>query len=93
MGKTHVNRFLSPTVVHNNNNTNNMTTTHIISTDLVRPLADIRKDIEAMGGIITRTIESSGNIFVHIPQGLNAHAFARIAGIQAMSPDYPIKAS
>jgi hypothetical protein len=68
-----------------------MNTTHIISTNQDRPVAEIIKDIEAKGIIITQVL-STGSIFVHVPKELDARCLKYIAGIRSASPNYEVRA-
>jgi hypothetical protein len=70
--------------------TKSIPTTHIVSTDLKRPVKAVVKDILKTGIIVTRVLESTRNVFVHVPKGVNARVLIGIKGVTSASPDYPM---
>jgi len=69
---------------------NKLETTHICSTDLIRPVEEIKKDIEARGMKVTAILKTTKTIFVHCPKNINAFQLRGIKGVVAAAPDYKI---
>lgn len=61
-----------------------MKITHIISTDLVRPLEDIVVELQGKGITVVSTTEIIKVIYINVPDNLDAQALRHIKGVTSV---------
>ncbi len=71
---------------------NKLEVTHIVSTDLKRPVEEIATDLELAGAIIVEILQPTKVIFLNVPKGINTTALADVRGVEAFGKNHQIHA-